>query len=234
MLSPEFTANMIKSGAKSEWIFSRLKYSWEQRFNSVIKSPKEFNDGYPCPISATAINFALYRICANCEYNFAEYPNCLCAAEAGIRKREDFKISEAVRKENIEKIRLKNEENIRRRVAAIKKRNEEQLAALKAKQAAAAAATATTIDIQQTYIIKPKLKMPKFPTNVELEYERKRIVSEFDPNSKSRFVDKYGRRWIKCKYCGEIKQENQMVIYGGDNGINMGVCSACSKKGCKL
>ena len=43
--------------------------------------------------------------------------------------------------------------------------------------------------------------------------------------------DSLGRRWIKCKLCGEIKPEAEFGTYGGINQINLGVCNQCSRHG---
>ena len=66
----------------------------------------------------------------------------------------------------------------------------------------------------------------------EEKYRRaqQKVISTFDPYAKELTVDEYGRRWIMCKYCKEIKQDNKMVTYGGTDGANLGVCSDCVRK----
>lgn len=61
--------------------------------------------------------------------------------------------------------------------------------------------------------------------------EEFRIKKSFDPDSTEPILDKLGRRWIMCRYCGEIKPSHEMVAYGGINSCNKGVCSACMKAG---
>lgn len=42
--------------------------------------------------------------------------------------------------------------------------------------------------------------------------------------------DRYKKRWIKCEKCGEIKQDDEFSSYGGDNRVNLGICTICRKK----
>lgn len=43
-------------------------------------------------------------------------------------------------------------------------------------------------------------------------------------------IDPDGKRWFKCKYCGMPKKESDFITYGGDDGMNTGVCRSCWKK----
>ncbi|NLG10098.1 MAG: hypothetical protein GX562_00995 [Coriobacteriaceae bacterium] len=42
--------------------------------------------------------------------------------------------------------------------------------------------------------------------------------------------DSFGRRWIKCEICGEVKLENEFQSYGGIDRINLGCCYECLRK----
>ena len=42
--------------------------------------------------------------------------------------------------------------------------------------------------------------------------------------------DSHGVRWIKCEKCGRILQSERFVSYGGQNHVNLGMCSDCWKK----
>ena len=42
--------------------------------------------------------------------------------------------------------------------------------------------------------------------------------------------DRFGRRWVRCEICGEVKLSKYFSSYGGNNRKNLGVCSACSRK----
>ena len=47
---------------------------------------------------------------------------------------------------------------------------------------------------------------------------------------KSTIYDSFGTRWIQCELCGDIKQENEFVSYGGTNHLNLGKCRQCARK----
>ena len=42
--------------------------------------------------------------------------------------------------------------------------------------------------------------------------------------------DSFGRRWVRCEKCGEVKQDKDFASYGGLDHINLGICSSCSRK----
>ena len=42
-------------------------------------------------------------------------------------------------------------------------------------------------------------------------------------------IDSYGRHWIVCEKCGEIKEEGEFVSYGGLGRANIGICRDCSR-----
>ncbi|MBQ7955766.1 MAG: hypothetical protein IJ282_08440 [Lachnospiraceae bacterium] len=37
-------------------------------------------------------------------------------------------------------------------------------------------------------------------------------------------------RWIRCEFCGEVKQDGEFVSYGGKGRVNLGKCKACESK----
>ena len=41
--------------------------------------------------------------------------------------------------------------------------------------------------------------------------------------------DRFGKRWVKCTWCNEIKPDTEFPSYGGVS-INFGKCRECSKK----
>ena len=64
----------------------------------------------------------------------------------------------------------------------------------------------------------------------------KRLINGYN-EVKDRFTqqeyqirDSYGRRWVKCELCGEIKSESEFGLYGGANHVNLGVCYNCSRR----
>lgn len=42
--------------------------------------------------------------------------------------------------------------------------------------------------------------------------------------------DSSGVRWVQCKYCGKITPEYSFSSYGGDHGMNYGICKECYNK----
>ena len=43
-------------------------------------------------------------------------------------------------------------------------------------------------------------------------------------------VDSFGHRWFICTSCGSIVPEKDMLVWG-DDGVNKGICRACSRRG---
>lgn len=58
-------------------------------------------------------------------------------------------------------------------------------------------------------------------------FEEDRIKSVFKVDYPSATIDRFNRRWVKCKVCGEIKRDFQMFEYGGKDGFNLGTCLDC-------
>lgn len=53
------------------------------------------------------------------------------------------------------------------------------------------------------------------------------IEEIFDENADVRQYDSQGNRWLRCVKCGKLALEGGMRDYGGQWGINRGVCSTC-------
>jgi len=218
--SPEQLGKIVTEGDQAYWVFSRLEEQWRERYRSIAITPSEHGLGYLCPISIGKYKgkySARYEDCAYCRFNLAKAPSCLCVAAAGIQSKDDFKKPEAERKAAIEKIRLANEADIQRREAVIETQRVER-----EKRIAA---------MQKRFTPSAKSEKPKDPTPQELENAYLEVKASFNPDSTAWTTDRYGRRWIQCKVCGEIKRDNQMSSYGGRDGVNRGVCSLCSRKG---
>lgn len=49
----------------------------------------------------------------------------------------------------------------------------------------------------------------------------------YDFDSLEPFYDNFSRRWLKCKNCGAIKREDEMLAYGGHGSENKGFCKDC-------
>lgn len=214
--SPTELTDIIRNGQDAHWIFSQLREQQEKKYYKVAKEPESCRNIRSCPISINMYNgkySATNADCMRCEYNIAKPPRCLCTAEVGIRHISDFKRDAGACKADIEKIRMRNEERTKHRMAS---RNVQ--------------------GARKCFNVSPESKHSELrtrsnsPTPEELEGEYRRILLTFDSTSKEWTVDKYGRRWIKCKVCGELKESSQMACYGGSDGVNCGTCSECNRK----
>lgn len=61
--------------------------------------------------------------------------------------------------------------------------------------------------------------------------EKARIKRIFDAEAPEQTIDKFGRRWVQCVCCGEVKLTEDMLDYGGRERVNKGICKKCSKEG---
>lgn len=63
------------------------------------------------------------------------------------------------------------------------------------------------------------------------EYQAGRIqVWDADFDSDEPIYDNSNRRWVKCKNCGAIKRDDEMVEYGGKLSVNKGTCRSCKRQ----
>lgn len=204
--TPKHLQELLKSADNAEWVFSRLEQRWKARYMANARSPVEHGSGYLCPISLGKYQgkySARWIDCAHCNYNVGTPPECKCLAFVGIQRKEDFTRPIEERLTEVNELRLKNEARI----------EQEE----KRSQVPTAKYSFTK-------------RVPVKPSQADYDAAYKRIVEAFDPTSQEWTVDQYGRRWIKCKVCGEIKQDMQMSIYGGPDGANQGVCSSCMRQ----
>lgn len=56
------------------------------------------------------------------------------------------------------------------------------------------------------------------------------VLQQIDQQEKQA-IDAFGRRWIRCEICGEVKTKEQFPIYGGPGRINLGKCYSCMYPG---
>lgn len=204
--TPKHLQELLKSNDIADWVFSRLEQRWKARYLANARSPVEHGDGYLCPISVGKHQgkySARWIDCAHCNFNVGTPPGCKCLADVGIQRKEDFTRPIEERLTEISELRQQNE-------AKLEQEEKKSL-------------------VETAKYVFPKLVQDK-PSQADLEVAYKRIVETFDPSSKEWTVDQYGRRWIKCKSCGEIKQDTQMSVYGGPDGANQGICSACMRQ----
>lgn len=43
-------------------------------------------------------------------------------------------------------------------------------------------------------------------------------------------LDEWGNRWVRCEFCGEIKEATEFVSFGGRGRVNLGRCQACKER----
>ena len=218
--TPERISNILDQPKNASWAFSRLKQCWKKKYHAVAVRPRGHGTGYLCPISIQRYKgkaSARWVDCAYCRFNIATPPACLCMAYAGIQKKDDFDRPKEELAAEISKIRAENERGLREpgeRIARLTKHSQQYTRTPYMKQ---------PCDVQRP-------ARPETPSQEQLEAEYKRICNSFNINSEEWTVDCFGRRWILCERCGQVKRDTEMAYYGGSDGPNKGVCSVCSRK----
>lgn len=66
------------------------------------------------------------------------------------------------------------------------------------------------------------------------EYEKELnigFIEVFDKfnQQETPIIDRYGRRWIQCKFCRKKDIETSFASYGDLNSVNLGICNECSR-----
>lgn len=204
--TPENLRDVLRTHKDAEWLFSRLSDRWMERYTANARTPAGYKSGFLCPISRDKCDgrYAVRWVdCAHCDYNVGTPPGCKCLAFVGIRSKEDFTRPLAERMADIEKLRLENETRI---------------------------AESETLMRSSRVRIQITEHAASAPTKEELDAAYQKIKETFDSTSPEWTVDHYGRRWVKCKVCGEIKRDFQMSFYGGKDGGNLGICSSCARQ----
>lgn len=63
------------------------------------------------------------------------------------------------------------------------------------------------------------------------DYEsRKQSVMSLIDQQEQPVLDGMGRRWVRCEYCGQVKEEGEFVSFGGRNRVNLGRCEVCKER----
>lgn len=213
----ERMAQLLLKSDKAEWIFNRVAEKWRQRFISVAEQPLEHEDGYECFLHEGYYKgkfSARWVDCAYCRFNVDQAGGCLCTAKAGIRCVADFSASPEKLKEKTDIIRKKNDNRIKNELQAAQQKRDYRL---------------LQRQIQEHYPPAHYSALPA-PSDAALLEEQKRISDKFELQSTEWTVDCFGRRWIRCKLCGQIQRDTAMAYYGGQDGPNQGVCSNCSRQ----
>ena len=62
------------------------------------------------------------------------------------------------------------------------------------------------------------------------DYEsRKQSILPLIDQQEQPVLDAKGNRWIRCEYCGQVKEASEFVSFGGRNHVNLGRCEACKE-----
>ena len=75
-----------------------------------------------------------------------------------------------------------------------------------------------------------KESMPKKDLKQERYKNGYEDVKDLFVQQTSIIRDRYKIRWVKCEKCCAIKQDVEFASYGGENHVNLGLCTECGKK----
>ena len=60
------------------------------------------------------------------------------------------------------------------------------------------------------------------------DYEsRKESILQYMDQQERPVLDAWGERWIRCEFCGEVKEVAEFVSFGGRGRVNLGRCQEC-------
>ena len=63
------------------------------------------------------------------------------------------------------------------------------------------------------------------------DYEsRKESILQYIDQQERPVLDALGERWIRCEFCGEVKEVAEFVSFGGRGRVNLGRCQGCKDK----
>ena len=150
------------------------------------------------------------------EYAIDEYNNILF----NDIKLEDIKVEkEILHINNINKEKIRRAENLKRFEEEKRKREAEK---------------ENNRIIREQNLTEAQKKIEKI-NKPERVTEKKEVTKEELWNYINNNIDQqqkpvkdvFGRRWIRCICCGEIKIESNFIEYGGQNRVNLGTCKKC-------
>lgn len=221
----EFTPSKIRdilfsSSGDKKWVRSALADHIRSLMLGKAVIPEEWGLGFLCEAHIGRCKgkySARYVDCAHCRFNLAQPPSCLCTAKSGVQSLADLKADKDELSARMDQIRSDNEAYIERRELAERSFSQRNRVVVANTLRQDSNQVGTTV------------------SQATLADEAKRIVTAFDPNSPEQTLDRFGRRWLKCVECGQIKEASDMSDYGGRvMGPNRGICRECSRAGKKL
>ena len=200
--------------------------SWKVRFMEAAKTPPSVQNSpagkmYECPIHRVRYNgrpIVRPVDCSKCPYSLAVYPECKCLAFEGIRSIKDFDLTRERRREIIDKIRQENDE--RYELAVQERERKEKLRSF---------VSLNRQFSQQAPRLQPARTVMTYEERIRVG--KQQVIGKFDRDDDELVYDSFSLRWLKCRFCGEIKLEGEMATYGGREGAKKGTCRDCSRKG---
>ena len=211
---------------EKKWIHTNMAESWKVRFMEAAKTPPLAQNApagkmYECPIHRVRYNgrpIVRPVDCSKCPYSLAVYPECKCLAFEGIQSVKDFDLAREQRREIIDRVRRENDE--RYELAVQERERKEKLRSFVSMNRQFA---------QQTPRPQPARTVMTYEERVRVG--KQQVIGKFDRDDNELVYDSFNLRWLKCRFCGEIKPEGEMATYGGREGAKMGTCRECSRRG---
>lgn len=225
--------SVLEHGKGAVWVYNPLESHWRKQYREKARRLQPVDGLIVCPLHKWKVGNRYcvpLSVCLECRFNVSETESdsCLCLGGQGYEHKRDFEVDDATRFEKVKRIRAENdkriEEEMRRREEqeSRRKRKEAELETQRKQRQAEAD--------RQRQIRQEALERARQEYQAGREAEYQRICAFFDERSNIATIDKYDRRWIKCRICGEIKQDSEMAEYGGAGRTNTGTCSLCARK----
>ncbi len=62
------------------------------------------------------------------------------------------------------------------------------------------------------------------------DYESRKVsVQDYMGQQERPVLDALGNRWVRCEFCGEVKEVAEFVSFGGRGRVNLGRCQGCKE-----
>ena len=65
-----------------------------------------------------------------------------------------------------------------------------------------------------------------YASGEDYESRRQSVLAVIDQQEQP-VLDALGNRWVRCEFCGEIKEVAEFVSFGGRGRVNLGRCKKC-------
>lgn len=229
--SKEHLKSVLEHGTGAAWVYNPLESQWRKQYREKARRLRPVDGLIDCPLHKRKVGNRYcvpLSTCLECKFNVSESNSCLCLGGQGYEHKRDFEADETARLEKVRRMRTENDKRIEEEMRI----REEQELQRKRREAEAEKRRQQERDEadRQRRMRQEALERARREYQAERETEYQRICASFDEHSGVAAIDKYGRRWIKCRICGEIKQSGEMAEYGGAGRTNTGTCSLCARK----